>query len=117
MLSFFVHFLRRLVTPESQPTPSTFHNSTRTEATKNTGLVVLGRMQRCRDSVIRLRKKSSACRTDAITASWCSQAQLVGAGVAEDMARLAMSAMQAWLSGARTCKLSLQPALKAVLGN
>lgn len=117
MPSLYAHFLRRLVAPEGQPTPSTFHNSTRTEATKNARLVVLGRMQRCRDSVIGLREKSSACWADSITTSWCSQTKLVRASVAEDMAGLAVSQVQAWPWVVRTCKLSLQPALQVGLGN
>ena len=117
MPSLYVHFLRRLVAPEGQPTPSTFHYSTRTEATKNARLVVLGRMQRCRDSVIGLGEKSSACWADPITTSWCSQTELVRAMVAKDMARLAVSTAQQWLWGVHTCKLSLQPALQVGLGS
>ena len=91
----YAHLLRRLVAPEGQPTSSTFHDSTRAEATQNACFVVLGRMYRCRDSIIRLRKKGSACWADPVATSWCSQAKFVRAGVAKDMTRLTVRKLAA----------------------
>lgn len=117
MPSLYVHFLGRLVAPEGQSTPSTLHNSTRAEATKNTRLVVLGRVQGRRDSVIRLGENGLTCWADPITTSWRSQTEFVRARVAKNMARLNVSTMKARRLVVRTCKLSLQPALQAGLGN
>lgn len=80
-----VHFLRGLVAPEGQSTTGTFHDSARAKATEHTSLVVFGRLQRRRHSVVGLSENCLTCGADTIGSRWGSQAERVRAGVAEDV--------------------------------
>ena len=85
------HLLRRLITPKSQSTTSALHNSTRTEPTQYTGLVVFRWLQKCRHRIVGLSEDSLACWADSLPSSCSSQAQGIRALVAEDMTGLPVS--------------------------